>query len=179
MKKSAALRKFALCLGTICPEELHTPSKETVKAGTPGSHLVPSPRVRSRHVNLRSALARTEGNSLNKGEFMATDTIIEVSDATFEKEVLQSNDPVLVDFWATWCGPCRALAPVIDEVAVAYRGRVRVVKLDVDANKDTAKSYGVQGIPTLIFFKDGVVKEQIVGNVCHEHLELALSKLLS
>ncbi len=109
---------------------------------------------------------------------MATDAIIEVTDATFEHEVLQSSNPVIVDFCAVWCGPCRALAPVIHEVATAYRGRVKVVKLDVDANKATAQSYGVRGIPTVIFFKDGKASEQIVGNAPREAIETALSKQL-
>ena len=86
-----------------------------------------------------------------------------VTDQTFESEVLQSSTPVLVDFWAAWCGPCRAIAPTIDQIAVEYGGKLKVVKVDVDANGDVPMRYGVQGIPTLILFKGGQVVEKLVG----------------
>ena len=86
-----------------------------------------------------------------------------VTDQTFETEVLQSPTPVLVDFWATWCGPCRVIAPTIDQIASEYAGRLKVVKLDVDANGEIPYRYGVQGIPTLILFKGGQVVEKLVG----------------
>lgn len=89
--------------------------------------------------------------------------ISEISDDSFEKEVIESNLPVVVDFWAQWCGPCKALAPIIEDVAEKYIGKVKFVKLDVDANPSTPPKFGVRGIPTLILFKEGQVKTTQVG----------------
>jgi len=86
-----------------------------------------------------------------------------VTDGTFENEVVQSSVPVLVDFWAAWCGPCRAIAPAVEEIASEYQGRLKVVKLDVDDNQEVAIKYGVQSIPTLMVFKGGEVVERLVG----------------
>jgi len=109
---------------------------------------------------------------------MASNAIVEVTDANFDSDVLKSEQPVLIDFWATWCGPCRALAPIVDELAEAYQGRVKVGKMDVDRNSATPMRYGVRGIPTLLVFKGGQVKEQIVGYVPKEQIQKALDKHL-
>ncbi|HLV72713.1 thioredoxin [Actinomadura hallensis] len=88
---------------------------------------------------------------------------ITVTDATFEDEVLNSDTPVLVDFWADWCGPCRMIAPVLDQIAEEKAGKIKIAKLDYDANPETPNKYGVMGLPTLLLYKDGEVVEQIVG----------------
>ena len=87
------------------------------------------------------------------------------TDDNFESEVLHSDQPVLVDFWATWCGPCRTIAPTIEEIASDYDGKAKVVKLDVDSNPQTAMKYGIRSIPSLLFFKDGKPVDQMVGVV--------------
>ena len=89
--------------------------------------------------------------------------ILAISDQTFENEVLESKTPVLIDFWAQWCGPCKAIAPLLDDLADKYAGKVKIVKLDVDQNPATPPKFGVRGIPTLILFKDGQVKATQVG----------------
>jgi len=88
----------------------------------------------------------------------------EVGDHNFEAEVLNSPVPVLVDFWAAWCAPCRMLAPVVEAIADKYEGKARVVKLNVDENSLTSSKYNIKGIPTLLLFKEGIIREQIVGN---------------
>lgn len=92
-----------------------------------------------------------------------SDAIVHVTDANFEEEVLKSELPVLVDFWAEWCGPCKMIAPVLDELAGDYNGKVKVCKMDVDANKDTPTKFGIRGIPTLIIFKNGAAEATKVG----------------
>ena len=89
--------------------------------------------------------------------------IVHVTDQTFEPEVLKSDLPVLVDYWAEWCGPCKAIAPILDEIAKEYGDKLKVAKLDVDANVEVPKKYNIRGIPTLMLFKNGNVEEQIVG----------------
>ena len=110
---------------------------------------------------------------------MAGQFVTEVSDASFEKEVLQSEQPVLVDFWAAWCGPCRALAPVVDQVATQYNGKLRVMKMDVDSNTATPARYGIRGIPALILFKNGQVADNIVGFVPKDTIDKSIEKVLA
>lgn len=103
----------------------------------------------------------------------------EVSDATFDAEVLQSSTPVLIDFWAPWCGPCRAIAPIVDELATEYAGKLKVVKMNVDDNPNTPGRYGVRGIPNLILFRGGQVSDQIVGAVPRAQLVKAIDSVLA
>ena len=88
---------------------------------------------------------------------------VAVTDQSFDQEVLQSPVPVLVDFWAAWCGPCKAIAPTVDQMAVEYAGKLKVVKMDVDANMEVSNRYGIMSIPSLVLFKNGQVVEKIVG----------------
>lgn len=103
---------------------------------------------------------------------------IVVTDNNFKEEVLNSTIPVLVDFWAVWCGPCRALAPIVHEIAEEYNDRVKVAKLDVDQNPETASNFGIRSIPTILIFKDGRVVHQIVGLVKKSVLTDKLDSLL-
>lgn len=109
---------------------------------------------------------------------MASEKVMAFTDANFDREVLQSDIPVLVDFWATWCAPCKAIAPLVDAVADEYAGKIKVGKVNVDENPATPGKYGVRGIPTLILFKGGVVVDQIVGAVPKSQLEALIVKAL-
>ncbi len=124
-------------------------------------------------------------NKLNFNELLAISTQearmsepLQVSDADFEAEILKSDTPAMVDFWAAWCGPCRAIAPVVEELARDYAGKVKVAKMNVDENAKTPAKYGIRAIPTLIIFKGGQVVEQITGAVSRSIIENALKKAL-
>jgi thioredoxin 1 len=110
---------------------------------------------------------------------MAEQGIVVVTDASFNQEVLQSAQPVLVDFWAVWCGPCKAIAPVVESIAATYAGKLKVAKVNVDENGTTPSQYGIRGIPTLLFFKGGQVADQVVGYVPQETIEEKVKKLLA
>jgi thioredoxin 1 len=101
-----------------------------------------------------------------------------VADDTFEHEVLKSSTPVLIDFWAPWCAPCRAIAPIVEELSVTYAGKLKVVKMNVDDNPKTPSRYGVRGIPNLILFQGGEVKEQIVGAVPKAQLVKVIDRVV-
>jgi thioredoxin 1 len=109
---------------------------------------------------------------------MAGNSVVEVNDSNFEQEVLKSAQPVMIDFWAAWCGPCKAIAPVVDEIAVQYTGKLKVVKMDVDRNAATPQRYGVRGIPTLLLIKDGQVRSQIVGYKGKDEIAKAVDSIL-
>jgi thioredoxin 1 len=109
---------------------------------------------------------------------MSSENVIAFTDANFDREVLQSSIPVLVDFWATWCAPCKAIAPLIDSIADEYAGKVKVGKVNVDENQATPSKYGVRGIPTIILFKDGALLEQVVGAVPKSQIEALIAKAL-
>jgi thioredoxin 1 len=104
--------------------------------------------------------------------------IIQTSDGTFEQDVLNSDVPVLLDFWAEWCGPCKAIAPILDEIADEYGDRVKIAKLNIDDNRQTPLKYGVRGIPTLILFKGGTPEAQQVGLVAKSKLTALLDQHL-
>ncbi|MFZ5444120.1 MAG: thioredoxin [Myxococcota bacterium] len=108
---------------------------------------------------------------------MSKDTVT-VTDATFKSEVLESPTPVLVDFWATWCAPCRAIAPALEELATQFKGQAKIAKVDVDENNGVAQQYGIRSIPTLLLFKQGKVVQQLVGALPKAKFEEAIKKAL-
>jgi thioredoxin 1 len=109
---------------------------------------------------------------------MASEKVLAFGDNNFETEVLQSPIPVLVDFWASWCAPCRSVAPIVDSLADAFEGKIKVGKVNVDDNPATPAKYGIRGIPTIILFKDGKVMDQVVGAVPKAQLEALINKAL-
>ena len=110
---------------------------------------------------------------------MASGNINVFSDENFENEVLNSETPVLVDFWAPWCGPCRIIAPVVEEISETYEGKLKVGKLNVDDNQKTSMKFGIRSIPTLLVFKDGEVAEQIIGAVPKTEIERVVTKVMA
>ncbi|MDQ3266325.1 MAG: thioredoxin [Myxococcota bacterium] len=103
--------------------------------------------------------------------------VVEISDSEFKQQVLESPEPVLVDFWATWCAPCRAIAPVVEELAARHKGKLKVAKVNIDDNQETPQQYGIRSIPTLLVFKNGQVVDQIVG-ANRAKIEAAVAKVL-
>jgi thioredoxin 1 len=104
--------------------------------------------------------------------------IFEVEDSTFDEEILKSDKPALVDFWAPWCGPCKAIGPIVEELSQTFADQIKFAKCNVDNNPETPSKYGIKAIPTLIFFKEGNVVEQITGMVAKSKLEEAINKVL-
>ena len=104
--------------------------------------------------------------------------VVHVTDDNFQSEVMESDRPVLVDFTAGWCGPCKQLAPVVEALATAYDGKLKVAKLDVEENQNTAMKFGIMSVPTLLFMKQGKVADQVVGNVPREQIEERIAKVL-
>lgn len=109
---------------------------------------------------------------------MAGNNTLTFTDASFDQDVLKADQPVLVDFWAEWCGPCRMMGPTVDQVATDYSGKIKVGKVDVDANQQTAMRYGIRGIPTVLLFKNGQIVEQKVGAIGKPEFEKMLEKHL-
>lgn len=105
-----------------------------------------------------------------------SNNIISVSDDTFDEEVLQSDIPVLVDYWATWCGPCKAIAPILEEIADGYSGKIKIAKLNIDENPNTPPKFGIRGIPTLMIFKNGTVEATKVGALSKAQLSSFLDE---
>jgi len=120
-------------------------------------------------------------NSVRKtgqGKEMHMSDLLEVTDQTFDTEIINSDIPAMVDFWAAWCGPCRMVGPVVEELAKQYEGKIKVAKMDVDQNRQTPARFGIRNIPTLILFKGGEVAQTIVGAHPKSHIEEELKKLL-
>ncbi len=103
---------------------------------------------------------------------------VEVTDSNFEQEVINSGQPVVVDFWAVWCGPCKMIAPIMEEFANEYDGKIKIAKVDVDNNPNIAVKFGIRSIPTILFFKEGKIVEQVIGALPKSHFQEKIGKLL-
>jgi thioredoxin 1 len=114
-----------------------------------------------------------------KEKFMASELIKHVSDASFQADVLQASSPVLVDYWAEWCGPCKMIAPILDEVASAYQGKLTIAKMNVDENREVPAKFGIRGIPTLMLFKDGQLAATKVGAMSKAQLTAFIDQQLA
>jgi len=114
-----------------------------------------------------------------RGESQVNPSIAHISDEQFEEQVLKSSEPVLVDFWAEWCGPCKMIAPILDDVATSYAGKLRVAKVNIDHNQKTPRNYNVRGIPTLMIFKDGKVQATQIGAVSKTQLTQLIDKTIA
>jgi thioredoxin 1 len=154
---------------------LHQTAGAKITGWPPGKGKHSYKIVGARNAKLEGASAVSA--TLQRGEKnMAGNGIVEVTDANFDQDVLKSDKPVLVDFWATWCGPCRAIAPIVAELAEQYKDKIKVGKMDVDSNSATPMRYKVTGIPTLLVFKGGQVVEQLVGYRPKDAIAQALDK---
>jgi thioredoxin 1 len=114
-----------------------------------------------------------------EGAVMANELIKHTTDATFEADVLKSTQPVLVDYWAEWCGPCKMIAPILDEVAISYEGKLQIAKMNVDENRDIPAKFGIRGIPTLMLFKDGELAATKVGALSKSQLTAFIDQQLA
>jgi thioredoxin 1 len=141
--------------------------------GTGGQHGVPSFQALAagpEPITARRARPPEDARASRRKQCMST---IEITDTNFENDVLQSNAPVLIDFWAEWCGPCKMISPIVEEVASEYTGRVKVGKVNVDHSPQVASKYGIRSIPTLLLFKDGEEKHRLVGAVPNVKAEIS------
>jgi thioredoxin 1 len=127
---------------------------------------------------VRTIATSTQSLDLKKRKRRMSDNIVHISDSSFDQDVLQAEGPVIVDFWAEWCGPCKMIAPVLEEIAGEYDGRLKVCKMDVDANTETAPKYGIRGIPTLIVFNNGEKVGEKVGALSKSQLSAFIDSVI-